>query len=95
MNSRIIFSLGTFAVVRTVSNLFHPWRVLLTPTVQMSTAWADDAEKSAGAAINATALVRDGNFIIVYSKAYMRVFSARGTDLHKRREFVESRWILL
>jgi hypothetical protein len=67
MNSRIFFSLGTFAGVKTVSNLFQPWRVLLTPTVQISTAWANDAETKAGAAINTSALMRVSNVMVVYS----------------------------
>ena len=66
MNSRIFFSLGTFAGVNTVSNRFQPWRVLLMPTVQTSTAWRSAADTRA--AINTRPLVRDSQFVmVVYS----------------------------
>jgi hypothetical protein len=49
--------------------LFHPWRVLLTPTVQTSTARASGVQRRAGAAVNTSALARDSNVIVVYSSA--------------------------
>src|ERR671911_2702546 len=68
MNSRSFFSLGTFAGVNKVSDLFQPWRVLLTPTVQMSVPCAKDVNTMAGSAISTSALVRDSDFIGVYSE---------------------------
>src|SRR3977135_3656191 len=67
--SRIFFSLGTFAAVKTVSDLFQPWRVLSTPTVQISTAWADDAKTRTDATSNTSALVRDSHVIAFDSGA--------------------------